>query len=281
MSKPVVSVVVTCYNKSAYVAEALSSIHEQSYPSVEVIIVDDGSTDGSLAILEKFANSHDNVQLIAQSNHGVSAARNTGIKAAKGLYVISLDADDRIDPTYVESCVEVLETHPDVKVVQTRARYFGAKTGIFQLPDYSYDALLWSNIIHYCAMYRRDDFISCGGYNTNMVHGLEDWDFWLSLLKPEDKVYTIDEELFHWRVLPDSRSIDAERYEMDCYRQLFNNHKDIYSSYLDRLVFFREKWSQFETLYGKSLSVYHSKAYRIGKLLTRPFNRLKKLFGRC
>ena len=278
---PLVSIVITCYNKKPYLETTLESVEKQTYGNVEVIIVDDGSTDGSLALLEAFSESHDNVRLIAQSNQGVSAARNAGIKAAKGHYVMSLDADDCIEPTYVERCMEVLETHPDVKVVQTQARYFGNKTGAFHLPDYSYDALLWSNIVHYCAMYRRNDFFSCDGYHTNMVHGLEDWDFWLSLLKPEDKVYTIDEELFHWRVLPDSRSIDAERYEMDCYRQLFNNHKDIYSSYLDRLVFFREKWSQFETLYGKSLSVYHSKASRIGKLLTRPFNRLKKLFGRC
>lgn len=277
--KPLVSVIIPCYNKASYVADAIRSVVGQTYSDVEIIVVDDGSTDGSLALLEKLATTYENVQLIIQPNQGVSAARNAGLRAAHGTYVMSLDADDRIESTYVERCVEVLEKHPEVKVVQTRARYFGDKTGEFQVPDYSYDALLWTNLIHYCAMYRRSDFLQTEGYNTNMVHGLEDWDFWLSMLKPNDQVDTVDEILFHWRVLSQSRSAEAEQNALECYRQLFKNHQDLYAPYIDRLVYFKEKWSQCNTLYQNAALARQSRAYRIGKAITQPMATLKSLFS--
>lgn len=276
---PLASIVITCYNKKPYLESTLESVSRQTYQNLEIVVVDDGSTDGSLALLEEFAANHDNVRLIAQSNQGVSSARNTGIKAANGFYVMSFDADDRIESTYVERCVEVLEKHPEVKVVQTRAQYFGDKTGTFPVPEYSYEGLLWTNLIHYCAMYRRSDFFECEGYNTNMVHGLEDWDFWLSMLKPNDQVHTIDEVLFHWRVLSQSRSIEAEQNELECYRQLFKNHQDLYAPYIDRLVYFKEKWSQYDTLYHRAMLMRQSRAYRIGKGITRPISALRSLFS--
>lgn len=276
MPKPLASVIITCYNKRSFVAESIDSVLKQTYSPLELIVVDDGSTDGSTAFLEDYVAGHDNITLITQPNQGVSAARNEGIKAAKGFYVMSLDADDYIDATYVERCVEVLEANPNVKVVQTRGRSFWGKEGDIVFPDYSYEHLLWSNTIFCCAMYRREDFFQTKGYNTNMKHGLEDWDFWLSLLKPQDKVACVDSILFHYRVLPNSRSIDAEQYEINCYRQIYNNHIDLYTTYADQLVYFREKWAQFELLYQRSLSVHQSNAYRIGKFITRPFSWIKK-----
>ena len=281
MSNSLVSVVVTCYNKRAYVAESLDSVIKQTYSPLELVIVDDGSTDGSRELLEDFAAHHDNVTLMTQPNQGVSAARNAGIRAAKGIYVMSLDADDLLEPTYVERCVEVLDEHSDVKVVQTRARCFGGREGEVVFPEYSYEHLLWSNTIYCCAMYRREDFFQTKGYNVNMQHGLEDWDFWLSLLKPQDKVVCVDSALFHYRVLPDSRSIDAEQYEMNCYQQIYNNHIDIYAPYVDRLVFFREKWAQYEVMCQSALAARQSKAYKIGKLITRPFGWIKRCFRKC
>lgn len=278
--KPLVSIIITCYNKKPYLETTLESVERQTYANLEVILVDDGSNDGSRDVLEQYAASHGNVSLVFQSNQGVSAARNAGINVSNGEFIMSLDADDRIEPTYVERCVEVLEKHSEVKVVQTRASYFGDKTGEFKVPEYSYEGLLWTNLIHYCAMYRRGDFLCTKGYNTNMVHGLEDWDFWLSMLQPEDLVFCVDEALFHWRVLSNSRSIEAEQNEMECYRQLFHNHSELYAPYADRLVYFREKWSQCDTLYHQAMMMRQSKAYRIGKAITRPMSFLKGLFAK-
>lgn len=276
--KPLVSIIVTCYNKRPYLDATLESVENQTYGNIETILVDDGSTDGSGAWLEAYVTGHDKVTLVRQANQGVSAARNAGIRASHGEYVMSLDADDMIAPSYVERCADFLSAHPEVKLVYTKGDMFGSREGDWDIPSYSYEEQIWSNLVFVSAMYRRSDFDRTVGYHENMRHGLEDWDFWLTLLSPEDKVHRIDEVLFHWRIVENSRSVNAERHEMECYRQLFNNHKDVYSSYTDQLVYYREKWAQYELLYDNLSCVQQSKAYRFGKLFTRPMVHIKRLF---
>ena len=256
----------------------LASVENQTYDNVEVVLVDDGSTDGSDVYLEQYAAHHDNVMLIFQKNKGVSAARNVGIRASHGSYVMSLDADDRLDSSYVERCVEALEDHPEYKLVYTKADTFGNRNEVWELPPYRYEEMIWGNLIFVSAMYRRADFDNTEGYNENMKHGLEDWDFWLSFLGPDDMVHRIDEVLFHWRITDNSRSKEAEVHELENYQQLYLNHKDVFSPYMDQLVYFREKWAQYELLYENLSCVLQSKAYRFGKFFTRSIAQIIRFF---
>ena len=105
-----------------------------------------------------------------------------------------------------------------------------------------------------------------------MVKGLEDWDFWLSFLQPEDKVHRIDEVLFHWRTQPISRTTDAEEHEHELMRQIYLNHKDLYEPYLQDIIYFHEKWKVTERQFEQARS---SKAYKLGKMLVRPFAWIK------
>ncbi len=107
---PAISVVVPLYNKAAFVAEAINSVREQSLAAFEIVVVDDGSTDGSAEIVERMAG--DDIRLIRQANAGVSMARNRGIDAAQGEYIAFLDADDGFQPDFLAGIARLIERFP-------------------------------------------------------------------------------------------------------------------------------------------------------------------------
>ncbi|QHL89093.1 glycosyltransferase [Nibribacter ruber] len=107
---PKISVVIPLYNKGAYIAATLQSVLRQTFPSFEVIIVDDGSTDQGPAVVETFQDSR--LRIVHQSNLGVSAARNQGIRLAQAPYIAFLDADDFWQPTYLEEMLRFIERYP-------------------------------------------------------------------------------------------------------------------------------------------------------------------------
>lgn len=270
----IVSIIIPCYNKAQFLGETLDSVAVQSYPNIEVVVVDDDSPDNTREVVEIYKGKMTNLVYIHQANQGPSAARNNGIRASRGEYVMALDADDRLAPTYVERCVKYLENHPECKLVYSKADMFGTQNGPWNLPEYSFEKLLWDNMINYCALYRRKDFPSCG-YNTNMVKGLEDWDFWITFLHPEDKVHRIDEVLFHWRTQPVSRTFDAEQHERELMRQIYHNHKEVYEPYMEDIIFYKNMWDNMALQFAKARK---SKAYRIGKIMIKPFTWAKSLF---
>lgn len=272
--KSLVSIIIPCYNKASFLGETLDSVAAQSYPNLEIVVVDDESPDNTREVVEMYKGRITNLVYMHQTNQGPSAARNNGIRGSKGEYVMALDADDKLAPTYVEKCVEYLERHPECKLVYSKADMFGTQYGPWNLPEYSFEKLLWDNMINYCALYRRKDFPSCG-YNTNMVKGLEDWDFWITFLHPEDKVHRIDEVLFHWRTQPVSRTFDAEQHERELMRQIYHNHKEVYEPYMEDIIFYKNMWDNTALQFAKARK---SKAYRIGKIMIKPFTWTKSLF---
>ena len=107
-----VSVIIPLYNARRYVAQAIESALNQTYSNVEVIVVDDGSTDDPLEVISKYP-----VRVIRQDNQGVSAARNTGIREATGEFIVTLDADDAISPEYIVRAMSLMT--PDISAVCT------------------------------------------------------------------------------------------------------------------------------------------------------------------
>lgn len=110
MPEPLVSIIIPVYNAEKYLAETITSALAQTWPNIEVIVIDDGSVDNSLAIAKKF--KADNVRIFSQENKGASAARNLGLKEAKGKYIQFLDADDMISQDKIAAQVETLEKEP-------------------------------------------------------------------------------------------------------------------------------------------------------------------------
>ena len=111
MSSPLVTVIVPVYNTEKYLAECVDSILAQTYAALEVLLIDDGSTDGSPALCDRYAARDARVQVLHQENAGVSAARNAGIERASGKYIAFADSDDRIAPEMIASLVDQAEAH--------------------------------------------------------------------------------------------------------------------------------------------------------------------------
>ena len=106
-----ISVIIPVYNVEKYLNACIESVLSQSFNDYEIILVDDGSTDNSGALCDEFAAKYDSISVIHQENKGLGGARNTGIDAAKGSYILFLDSDDTIDPDCLKICYEKAEKH--------------------------------------------------------------------------------------------------------------------------------------------------------------------------
>ena len=230
-----ISVIIPCYNQGKYINEAVTSVLSQTYQDVEIIIVNDGSTDDYTIKLLKNYN-RPNTKILHTTNQGLASARNNGIKEAIGKYILPLDADDKIEPTYLEKAVKILDEHPDTGIVYCHAQYFGASNEIWGLPDYSPEKMLLDNIIFCSGFFRKKDWETVGGYNPNMKYGWEDWDFWLSLIELGRNVYKIPEILFYYRIKEDSMvRMMTEEQKLDSFVHIFNNHKNLYSNNINHI----------------------------------------------
>lgn len=238
-TNPMVSVVMPCYNDGRYIQESVASVKAQTYPNVELIIIDDGSDDSdTIATLNALAKET-NVQVLHATHVGPSAARNAAIREARGKYILPLDADDTIDPTYIEKAVNILESHKDTGVAYCEADLFGAQSGKWDLPTYSFESMLFDNIVFVTALFSKADWEKVGGFNENMKAGMEDYDFWLSILGEGKKIEQIPEVLFHYRIKDSSRTTqfqqDPSRIK-ETYHQLFDNHREFILAHADMLI---------------------------------------------
>ena len=228
-----VSVIMPCFNDGAYIQESIDSVMNQTYSNIEIIIIDDGSDDpNTISILNSISNPA--VKILHSKRLRPAGARNFGIKEATGKYILPVDSDDTIDPTYVEKAVNILEENKNIGVVYCYADLFGEKKGRWELPNYSFETMLLDNIVFVTAMFYKDDWEKVGGFNTKMKAGMEDYDFWLSLLEIGREIYQIPEVLFHYRIKPISRTT---QFQDDCaskqetYREIYNNHPIFYEKY--------------------------------------------------
>ena len=130
-----VSVVIPCYNYGQYLAEALESALNQTHSPIEVIVVDDGSTDSTPDVCREYANR---VKVVRQQNGGLPSSRNRGIQVAKGMFIAFLDADDILEPTYLERTLRAFHENADLSIgfVYTQMTLFGREQGITTFPEF-------------------------------------------------------------------------------------------------------------------------------------------------
>jgi glycosyltransferase involved in cell wall biosynthesis len=236
-SKPTqVSVIIPCYNYAHFLPDALASVIAQSFTDWELIVVDDGSTDATLTTARQLIGQHPDrrMRLFHQPNQGNAAARNTGAARAVGEYIMYLDADDLLAPTYLERTTAILRDQPAVGFVYTGMRLFGQDQ--HDWPSTTYDARLLplENAVLSHALLRRAAWEQVGGFDTiHPLYGLEDWDFWLRLAAAGWQGWHINELLVLYRRHGHSMSNQLRHdQEWDARAQIIRKHPDLYGSRL-------------------------------------------------
>lgn len=207
---PLVSIVVPVYDTDpSQLQEAVRSARSQTYSITELIVVDDGSTrPETRAVCGELGE--EGVLVLSQDNLGVSAARNHGMRVARGSYLLPLDGDDLLEPGYLAATVPVLRDNPELAVVSTQADYFGARTGRMDLSAPSLPWMVAENSIHNTSLFRKADFERLGGYDETLRRGFEDHEWWVRLLMDGGEARILDEVLFRYRVQTESRNASAQ-----------------------------------------------------------------------
>lgn len=235
-SKPLVSVIVPCFNSERFIAQTLNCILEIDYPNWECVVVNDGSTDHSQNIIDEFCSRNIQFKSYKQENAGPSAARNFAIAKSKGEYILPLDADDLISKSYISEAINVFLKKPSVKLVYCNARKFGRKNKFWKLPDYSFSSLLIDNMIFCTAMYRRSDFLKTNGYDINFRNGREDWEFWIEFLKSGGEVFKIEKVHFYYRTHKRSHNKNANKNIVAIRKQVYEKHKELYNNLIENPI---------------------------------------------
>lgn len=203
--QPLVSIIVPCFDQAQYLDEALESVLHQSYINWECIIVNDGSPDDTESVVKKWLKKDNRFKYCFQENLGVSAARNHGITIANGEFILPLDADDILGDSYITLAIDAFQKANNLKVVYCKAEKFGNEKGEWILQSFSLFNLSMKNMIFCSALYKKSEWERIGGYDINMIEGLEDWEFWIALLKDGGEVKCLDCLGFYYRVKDVSR----------------------------------------------------------------------------
>jgi glycosyltransferase involved in cell wall biosynthesis len=204
---PIVSVVMSVYNARAHVREAVESILRQTYDDFELVVIDDGSTDGSGELVSKFTDER--IRLVRQSNCGLAAALNHGIMLARGRYIARMDADDVSDLDRLLRQVDLLNVRPDVAIVGTSFEVIDERGNhletFWALPhdeDIRRQLLVRNPFGHGTVMIRKEALLAVGGYR---LVAIEDYDLWIRVLR-EYRGANVPDVLYHWRVNPSGMS---------------------------------------------------------------------------
>lgn len=227
---PIVSVVIPCYNYGEFVEEAIDSCLNSTLQDFEIIVVNNGSTDPyTIEVLNRLNKPQTRVVHI-KTNIGLPYGRNFGIKEAKGPYILPLDADDKIHPTFIEKAVLVMEAKPQVGFVTCGMEYFGDEYWVWMPPAFDFDRLLIQNYVNVTSLFRKEAWSEAGGYNESMLDGYEDWDFWISLAERGWLGETIPEVLFFYRRHGKTMAYDAGQKHACIVKQIQANHPNLYKT---------------------------------------------------
>jgi glycosyltransferase involved in cell wall biosynthesis len=198
MSEQLVSIIVLCHNYGRFLPEAMESALGQDHPSIELIVIDDGSTDDSLEVASGY---EDRARVLSQPNQGLARTCNRGASEAAGEYFVFLSADDLLEPTYVSELMQALERTPQASFSYCAARLFGAESGIAPARPFSAFSLVRGrNYINGSALTRRADYLAVGGYPEDLGEGaFDDWDFWLTMVEHGHRGTYVAKPLLRWR----------------------------------------------------------------------------------
>ncbi len=265
-----ISIIIPAYNAENTVVECLSSILLQEYRNIEVVVIDDGSIDNTRQRVQGFITEFKDleIRLISQSNQGPSVARNMGLQYAKGEYVVFLDSDDKLDPSFISKCLLNFEANPTLNLVYSGVRQFGRVNKDTYFGDFSLSRFLCTNVVPIFSMVRRAHLLAVGGFDEKLRNH-EDWELWIRIIsKYGPFVHQIKEPLYYYRKRMERDSITDKVQEENgievSYSYIYNKH---YQFYLENglglyvlLVNSKYKEKYYNTWYRKLFYKFRKKA---------------------
>jgi glycosyltransferase involved in cell wall biosynthesis len=223
---PAVSVLMPCYNAEAVVAEALHSLSNQTLADFEIVAVDDGSTDSTLAILQAWAREDSRMQILPRPHEGIIPALNAGLQTCRALYVARMDADDICHPERLQRQVAFLDAHPEVTLVSCQVEGFPRDTlregfriyidwqnSLVSNEDICREIFVESPIAHPSVTLRKAVIEDLGGYQER--GWAEDYDLWLRLYLQGARFAKIPQILLYWREYPERLTRSDGRYSLE------------------------------------------------------------------
>ncbi len=215
-----ISIIIPSYGQCQFLPETIESALAQTVHS-EIIVIDDGSTDGSLHKAREYETF--GVKVISQVNKGLASARNTGIMNATGDYILPLDADDLLKQNAVEKILEVAEkTHADVIAPSIHCFGLGEQTTILMEAPTLADFKV-GNRLSYCSAIKKEVLLEVGGYSPKMVEGFEDLHLWINLLTRGKRIITIPEPLMFYRIKEQSMITEANKHKDKLMAQIYKD----------------------------------------------------------
>jgi glycosyltransferase involved in cell wall biosynthesis len=211
---PLVTVLMPAYNAEKYIAEAISSVLKQSFTDFELLIINDGSTDGTELVINSFNDNR--IVIIKQANEGVSSALNLGLAHSRAKYVARFDADDICHPDRLKIQYEFITAYPEYSIIGSAADYVDAN-GHYIFTNHpaahlneEIQQLKYSvcPFIHSAVLYKKDVIIKNGGYNEH-AYTYEDHFLWVNILANE-KACNLSQSLIKVRLNPESITIDEK-----------------------------------------------------------------------
>lgn len=271
-----VTVIIPCYNDGIYLKQAMDSLISQTLKAVEIIIVDDGSDKATKEILGKF--SYANTKIITQENQGLSKARNNGIALSETDYVLTLDADDHFEPTFIEKAVKVLEQNEKIGVVGCYFRWFNEENDnlrVINTTGGEAKDFLFGNKGIANSLFRRICWEQVGGYDEKMVHGYEDWEFWIAITSLGWEYGIIKEILFNYRRKNVSMLLTAlEKYDLEIKRYIFKKHHKLYAMHIEETIDYF--FNLLEKEVNQREKAFHSMDYKLGEKILSPIRMIKR-----
>lgn len=252
---PLVSVIVPVYNSGATLVETLNSVCCQTYQNIEIIVVDDGSSDQmTLDVLGEISKD---IKVMHQVNKGSPAARNAGIAASKGKYIICLDSDDCLNKKYIEKIVKRFTniSNPKIAIISSYVQAFGMSNEQWTVPEFDLNKIKYSNVLPIASAFTKKVWKTVGGYDDGFRHGYEDWDFWLLLVENGYEWAVIKEPIFYYRRQKRSMITSANERRQELYAKIIKKHASLYSREEDSSILGKMLGAEVDRMNYKKLSV--------------------------
>lgn len=234
---PIVSIIIPFHNLGRYLPDTIKSCINQSYPHLEIIVINDGTDEPySIMVLNKMKQLYkERVKFIDQRNRGVSAARNNGIKASSGDYVCCLDADDKIEPDYIKKAIVGFSCDEKPDIVTCWIRLIGERHEILKIFDFNPVKVLAFGGIPLSSVIKKTVWEKVGGYGQYM-DGYEDWEFWVKAISHGFKWKLIEEPLIIYRQRKKSMVTFSNKKRYQLIEKIIDNNQNIYKKYYKQII---------------------------------------------